>query len=259
MSDLNARRGLLITLAAGLVTLPAAARAEDKGWWSEHDGGGTVVRGSGNVVSEPRSVAPFQAVHLKGGMKLVLRQAPKEALEVRGDDNLLPFVETTVSERDGVPTLEIGSKKGTSYASRTRIVVTVDVASLKSLAISGAGDAVADGLKTGEFQVKVSGSGNVQLRQLAADALALKLDGSGSADVSGRTGKLAVAMAGTGSVAARELQADEVTVSIAGSGDAHVQARRTLAVSIAGSGDVDYTGEPTVRTSIAGSGRVTRR
>ena len=258
MTPLNARRGLLLALAAGLVTLTPAAGADDKGWWTEHYGG-TVVRGSGNVVTESRGVSPFQAVHLKGGMRLVLRQATKEALEVRGDDNLLGFVETAVTDRDGVATLEIGSKKGISYTSRTRIVVTVDVVSLKSLAISGSGDAVADGLKTGELKVKVQGSGDVQLRQLAADALALRLDGSGSVDASGRTGKLAVAIAGSGSVASRDLQADEVTVSIAGSGDAHIHARRTLAVSIAGSGDVDYTGEAIVRTSIAGSGSVTKR
>ena len=255
------RRTFLTLVAVAAMSTCTVAAAKDKdgeGWWTERDGG-AVVRGSGRIVSEPRAVTPFQAVHLRGAMKLVLRQGTKEAVEVRGDDNLLSLVETTVISRGGVPTLEIGSKRNASYTTRNRIVVTVDVVTLKALAITGAGDAEADGLKAGELNVHVAGSGDLRLRRLSADSLGLKLSGSGDVAASGRAGTLAVSIAGSGDVAARELEADDVTVSIAGSGDARVNARRTLSVSVAGSGDVEYTGDATVRSSIAGSGNVTKR
>ena len=44
-----------------------------------------------------------------------------------------------VITQDGVPTLEIGTKKGSSYTTRNRMVVTVDVVDLKAVAISGSG------------------------------------------------------------------------------------------------------------------------
>lgn len=238
-------RHLLGALAtAVLASAPALAAA-----------GGMVV-GSGKAVTEQRSVGSFQAVTLTGAMKVVLRQGAKEAVEVRADDNLLPLIETTVVERAGVPTLEIGTRRGASYSTHSRMVVTVDVVQLKALTLTGSGDMAADGLKTADLQVKVQGSGDVDLRRLAADTLGVRIAGSGDMSASGHAGRLDVAIAGSGDLVARDLVADDASVSIVGSGDARIQARKTLAVTIAGSGDVDYTGDAAVKTTIAGSGSV---
>jgi hypothetical protein len=254
---LSQRRYLLGAMAAGLV-MAGTSPAARAGWWSEGWGGNRVV-GSGNVTSETRPVGSFQAIHLKGAMKVVLRQTGKEAVEVRADDNLIGLVETTVVSRGGVPTLEIGVKKGASYSTRTRMIVTVDVAELRALEISGSGDVVADGLKTNEFRLGISGAGDVQLRQLAASSFSVNVSGSGDVSATGRTGKLSVSIAGSGDVSTQGLEADDVSVSIGGSGDARVNAKKTLRVSIAGSGDVDYTGDPAVTTSIAGNGTIKKR
>ena len=203
-------------------------------------------------------MGPFQGVLLKSGAHVVLRPAAKEAVEVRADDNLIGYIETTVTDRDGVPTLVIGAKKGASFTTRNRIVITVDVVNLKALTLAGSGDVEADGLKTAELKLKVHGAGDVQLRQLNTDALSIAVEGSGDVRASGRAARLGVSIVGSGDVTCRDLQAEEVSVSIAGSGDARVHANRTLAVNIAGSGDVDYTGEATVRSAIAGSGSVTK-
>ena len=64
-------------------------------------------------------------------------------------------------------------------------------------------------------------------------------------------------LAGSGDVHAADLVGEQVAVKIAGSGDAQVHATQTLAVSIAGSGDVRYRGHPRVSRAIAGSGEVT--
>lgn len=253
---LSPRRYLLGALVAGFV-MNGSVHAAEGSWWERF--GGTSITGSGQLVSEPRPVVPFQAVNLKGSMKLVLRQAAKEAVEVRADDNLLPLVDTAVVERNGLPTLEIATKRGASYSTRHRIVVTVDVVGLKALTLSGSGDAVAEGLKVGELQARIVGSGDLRLQQLNAEALAVKVSGSGDVLATGRTNRLAISIAGSGDVIARELEADEVSVSIAGSGDARVNARTGLDVSIAGSGDVRYTGDPAVKVSIAGSGDVKKQ
>lgn len=217
------------------------------------------VRGSGTVRTESRPASGFDAVEVKGGMHVVLRQGSREAVEVRADDNILPLVRTLVVRRASGATLEIGPAPDTSWSSRSNVQVTVDLTTLKALTLEGSGDVTCDALKTPALAIRVQGSGQVRLRQLDADDLDAQLSGSGDLDVAGRTRGLALAIAGSGDVKAASLAADTVSVSIAGSGDASVQARRSLAVSIAGSGDVSYTGDATVRTSIAGSGTVTRR
>ena len=221
--------------------------------------GGDTVVGSGRAQSQTRAITGFEAIALRGSMKLVLRQGARESVEVRADDNLLPLVETRVVDRSGVATLEIGPVANANWQTRSEMKVTVDLVTLKSLSVTGAGDVVSEALKTPALKLVVSGSGDLHLRQLSADELSVKVSGSGDVETSGRAARLSVAIAGSGDVNARALESDEVSVSIAGSGDASVNARKTLSVSIAGSGDVSYAGDAAVKTSIAGTGTVKRR
>lgn len=247
---------LVATIAALLVAAPA--RAGDGIRFSLF-GSGDRVTGSGTLVTESRAVSGFQAIALRSSMKLVLRQAGREGVELRADNNLLPLIETRVVDRGGVPTLEIGLKKNTSVSTNHPVTATIDLVTLRALSIQGSGDVVGDALKTPRLAVSISGSGNVRLRQLAADEVSAQVSGSGDIAFAGRTGKLSIAISGSGDVDTHELQADDVSVSVAGSGDADVNARRTLSVWIAGVGDVKYSGDAVVKSAISGHGQVTKR
>lgn len=215
------------------------------------------LTGSGTLATEPRSVPAFQAVLLKGSIDVQVRQAAVQKVEVKADDNLVPIVETTVVDRGGVPTLEVTTRRGTQFSSRNKLLVVVEVPTLQSLALSGNGDAVVEGIRTpGQFQALISGSGDMRLTQVEAAALVVRISGSGDVVATGRAPSLNVSISGSGDVVTRDLQADDVKVKIAGSGDARVRADKTLEVSIAGSGDVAYAGEASVRSSVAGSGSV---
>jgi len=246
-------------LAAALALSASATHAADStsNWYQRL--GVDVVKGSGNVQTEKRAVAPFEAIVLADSMTVAVRQTGREVVEVRADDNLLPLIETRVVDRVGVPTLQISLKKGAGYSTRTHVVVHVEVARLSGLTVSGSGDLEADGLQSAALKVSVSGSGDVKLRQVVADDLSLRISGSGDIHAEGRSTKLGIAIAGSGDVDSRALEADEVKINIAGSGDASVAARKALSISIAGSGDVTYTGDAVPKTSVVGSGTVTRR
>ena len=241
--------------AATLFALAPVARADDGplrlqlvGWSS--------VTGSGKLQTESRAVTGFQAITTHGSVNLVLRQGAREGVELRADDNILPLIETRVVDRGGVPTLEIGTKSGTSYSSRNPVVATIDLISLRALALAGSSDVACEALKSPALQVSVSGSGKLRLRQLDIDQLMVKVSGSGDVDFSGRATTLGLKIAGSGDANTRALEADDVAVSVAGSGDVTVNARKTLSVSVAGSGNVAYTGAAAVTSSVAGSGRV---
>src|SRR5580765_1612135 len=256
------RIAALLVVASASAVISTPARADDDGKVHRSffiNGGGARVTGSGRLASENRAVAGFQAIALRASMKLVLRQGPREGIELRADDNILSLIETVVVERGGVPTLEIAAKKGTNFSTGNPIVATIDLVTLRALSISGSGDVVGDGLKTPGLSVAISGSGNVRLKQLVADEVSARVSGSGDIEFSGRTAKLGVSISGSGDVKTRGLEADDVSVSVAGSGDADVTARRTLTVSIAGVGNVKYSGDATVKSSIAGRGNVTKQ
>jgi len=217
------------------------------------------VTGSGQIQSETRAVSGFQAIALKTSVKVVLRQGSREGAELRADDNVLPLIETQVVDSGGVPTLEIRTRRGTSYRTRTTPVVTVDLIRLSGITISGSGDVRGEQLKGANLKVDISGAGDVRLNKVAVDDVGIKVSGSGDIRLDGRAAKLAVAIAGSGDVNTAELEADDVSVGISGTGDATVNARKTLSVSIAGTGSVAYTGDAVPKTSIAGMGTVRRK
>lgn len=248
---------LVAVTTAAWVSTPA--HADDGNPRTSFWGSGTRVTGSGKLAAEQRAVTGFQAITLRTSMKLVLRQGTREGIELRADDNLLALIETVVVDRGGVPTLEIGTKKGSRFSTDHPIVATVDLITLRALSINGSGDVVGEALKTPGLAVAISGSGDVKLKQLVADEVSAKVSGSGDIELSGRATRLAISISGSGDVKTRALDADDVTIGVAGSGDVDVTARKTLTVSIAGVGNVKYSGEPTVKSSISGHGSVTKQ
>lgn len=248
------RRVLQFAAASAAAGLGTVARGASGSWLSVTD----PVAGSGKVTTEVRSASGFEAITLRSPMKLVLRQGGREGVELQGEDNLLPLVETRVLERDGVRTLEIGTRRGSSFSAHGKMVATVDFVTLRALAIDGSGDVTCDGLKSPDLVVTISGAGNVHIKRLEAGKLAVNVTGSGDLRFGGRTRRLAISISGSGGIDTRALEADAVSVDVAGSGAAKVIARKTLNVSIAGVGSVKYIGDPLVKSSIAGHGDVSK-
>lgn len=216
--------------------------------------------GSGKLASDARPVSAFDAIALTGSIELVVRQAEKEAVEVRTDDNLLSLVETVVEPSSRGQTLVIRVKRGENVRPSQNIKVTVDVAKLSHLSSAGSGDLKLQALRTPALRLVMSGSGDADISDLRSEQLEVHVAGSGNVQASGQATQVKLSIAGSGNVGLKSLIADDVSVRIAGSGDAKVTANKALGVSIAGSGDVEYSGNATaIRTSVAGSGRIVKR
>ena len=237
-------------LCAGLVACAALAAPA---WAGER------VSGSGRIATATRALAGYEGIALSAPFKLTLRAAGREGVQLRGDDNLLPLVETRVVESGGVRHLELRWKPGVQVASRDEIEVTVDLVKLRQLSVAGSGEVEGQVPASPALAIKVAGSGDVELSGVQSEELSIAVSGSGDVKMAGRATRLAVAISGSGEVDTDKLDADEVSVKLAGSGDAAVVAHKRLAVAIAGSGDVTYRGEAQPQLSVAGSGSVKRR
>lgn len=104
---------------------------------------------------------------------------------------------------------------------------------------------------------KLMGSGEMSLSEIDQPKLDVTINGSGSVNATGKVEKLALTIAGSGSAQTNGLEAKSAAVKINGSGDAEIKASVDAEVSLNGSGNVRLSGHPTLRKSeINGSGRI---
>ena len=193
------------------------------------------VPGSGTITTESREVSGFTAVALAGSGRLVVEQGEKETLSITADDNLLPLITSEV--KDGK--LRLGLKSNTSIKPSKEIEFRVGVKSLDGVDLSGSGNIDLKDLKGQELKVGLSGSGNIRAGG-EVEKLELRISGSGKSDTTG-------------------LKCKDATITISGSGNVIVATSEALDVKLSGSGSVEYVGEPRVTQKISGSGSVKRR
>jgi len=244
------QRRLFLALAATAL-VAGAAQAHDWSWGSRER-----VKGSGEIASETREPGAFDGVAMSGDFKIVIRQSSSNKVEIKTDKNILPLIETRISDSGKGRTLEIGVKRGYNISPSNTPQLVVEMPQLRQVSIAGSGDIKVEPMKTGAVEMSISGSGDLKFDSLQSERLGVSVSGSGDVSGTGKTGELKVSVAGSGDVKLRDMPADDVKVSIAGSGDVVVNAAKKLHVSVAGAGDVSYVGSPEISTSIAGSGKV---
>lgn len=193
---------------------------------------GHSIRGSGVRIDEERAVDGFHAVELETCATVVVRLGSGPAVRLSGDDNLLPYVTTDVS--NGV--LHIDASHSVSF--RSGLDIEIETPSLDGFHIEGSGD--------------------VRVESLAGERVELGIEGSGTLRALGRTNELVASIEGSGDLQLGELEAAHARVSIEGSGSMDVRVTHELRYSIEGSGEIRYAGDPELHGSIDGSGDVER-
>jgi len=211
-----------------------------------------IVVGSGQVITETRELAEFDAIELRisGDARVTIgKQTP---FEITGDNNILPLIKTEVHERR----LVISAER--KFKTKHSPDIKITVADLIEASIAGSGDLEISGVDNEKLALNVAGSGDLCFEG-KSDVLAAKVAGSGDIRLTGKAGQFTASVAGSGDIHGFDLAADSANASIKGSGDARLNVTGALTVQIFGSGDVHYKGNPTVCQQIAGSGDVKRR
>jgi Putative auto-transporter adhesin, head GIN domain len=267
MRHLTASTALLIAAA-----LSSAAHAEEQEWTLRikkeaqqlsiqlggthlYGSGANRIKGSGNVVSKARSVAPFSKLRVDGPVDVRLAPGAQEGVSVRADDNLEPYI-TTVVEGD---TLVVGIKPGSSFSTKNELVVAIDFKQLQRVQLRGSGDARIDRVKGDRFEAELSGSGDLSIGLLEVKELSARLSGSGDVSVAGQAEQQDWELSGSGDVAAASLSGRKVKARLSGSGDLRLGVSQELDAQISGSGDLSYSGRPSVKSQVSGSGELIAR
>ncbi len=193
---------------------------------------GDLVIGSGNLITESRSVGGFNGVTLSGVGRLHIEQAGSESLRITAEDNILPLLTSDVIGGR----LELGTRDGFRISPTHDVFYDLTAIELNELVVSGAGEIDAVRLDTAFLSVTLSGAASVHL--------------------DGRADSQRVVISGAASYQAGALRSREVSITISGSGLAVVRASERLDVNVSGAAVVEYYGDPVV--TVNGNGAVRR-
>ncbi len=192
------------------------------------------AKGSGSEKKEIRNVPAFSEIHSSGAYTIHISVGPEPRVTVKGDDNLLPLIETTVANH----CLNIKTKK--TVRPQLNLQITISTPELSILAMSGAGKTRVNGIRNDQFSLELSGAGSVILE--------------------GKTKALKLNLSGAGSINAEALKAEEVKVASSGAGKIDLFARNLLDVQISGVGAVSYRGNPkTINQRVSGLGKLIKK
>ena len=189
--------------------------------------------GNGKVVTKSRQVAAFNKVEIVGTFDVRFKRSTKQAVAVTIDSNIEPYILTKVT----AGTLLITEKPGVNFTTKNPIVVSLSAKEMMAINSSGAND------------LKLSG--------LQSDHFGLSLRGAGDVNIAGKVANFNLSLSGTGNVDASKLVTKNTRVMISGAGKASVYVTEKLDASISGIGGVTYYGDPDVVTrEISGMGSI---
>ena len=195
---------------------------------------GPAATGSGQA-SESREVHGFTRVELASFGDLQIDQTGTESLTIEAAPDVLPKLTSGVS--GGVLRLRLAP--GATVRSTTPVVYHLTVATLDSIAVSGAGEVTASNLR--------------------ADRLAVDIGGAGHITLAGTVNSQAVTISGTGNYDGENLQSATADVTVDGAAKAVVRVSTRLNATVDGVGSVQYIGNPQVTRKINGVGSVKPR
>ena len=191
------------------------------------------VHGSGNRKSEERKVASFTSIVTDGAFDITVVSQKQYALEIEGDDNILPMIATDVSGN----VLHIKNRSG--YSVSQPIKITISVPNLEAVSSNGAG--------------------RIKIADLKNDRFELDVNGAPSLEASGETKFLKIKANGAGNIDTHRLRATKADVNSNGVTQINLYAREQLDVVVSGPSNVTYEGDPVVNQTINGPGSIQKK
>jgi hypothetical protein len=244
---------------------------------------------------ETRSVSTFTEISFRIPGKLLLTQGNVQKVEIEGTSEALKKIETKVE--DGRLSIRREERDSDWDFNNEKFTVYITVKDIEAVTVSGSGSLIGQNkITTEHLNLKVSGSGSLQMDVNASGNIDADVSGSGNLDLkasckdysstvsgSGKIGVAAIAsgksefnisgygtikatgsakdtqviISGSGDLLAGDFEVGACSVRISGSGEVEINVKDSLDATITGSGTVSYKGDPHhVNGHSAGSGRV---
>jgi len=207
---------------------------------------------------QDRKISGFHAIASSGSFDVVLRQGSSESVKVEADADVINEIVTEVKNGILMihSKNSHGWNSGNFWNNR-KTTIYVIAKDLNSIGLSGSGDLkIQDQFNANSLQLKLSGSGDFQ-GKVNVKTLEAAISGSGDFNIGGRADESTVSISGSGDFDASNLMTKSTAIRVSGSGDANIYASEKIDASVSGSGDIHYGGHPkSVSKVVHGSGDV---
>ena len=191
------------------------------------------VQGSGKRETQKRQIASFTSISTEGAFHIEVTCQKELALEVEGDDNVLPLVTAEVSNN----VLRLSNTKG--YSTKEPVKIKISVPNLEGLSVNGAG--------------------RIDIKEMKNDSFEIDSDGAPFIVVSGTTKLVNIDTNGAGTIDTHKLRAARAVVESNGVSKIDLDVTDQLDVTVSGPSTVSYRGDPVVNKTVNGPGKVERR
>lgn len=191
------------------------------------------ITGSGKREMQKREVAPFTSIKTEGAFTIEVTCQKDLRLEVEGDDNILDYVSSDVSNN----VLRLRSTK--DYSVNEPVKFKISVPNLEGLSVSGAGKIEIKGINNEKFEIDSSGAPSIS--------------------VSGTTKVVDIDTSGAAKIDTHNLHASRAIVDTKGVSRVDLDVADQLDVTVSGPSSVYYKGDPVVNKTVRGPGKVEKR
>ena len=215
------------------------------------------ITGIGSIENDKREVGEFDEIELKTDFDVIIKErvmGDNNKLEVRAQNNLLPYIKTTVEGGRLIIDTE-GCVQATSP-----IEIFVKVNEISAVKLTGSGEITSKNtLHSENMTVSCDGSGSVNV-QVKAENITIANSSSGYVKVDGKAKRTKISLAGSGEIDAEFLKADEADIVLSGSGSVKAHASQKIDMNQSGTGSITYYGNPNQKTEVTtGPGSIIRK
>ena len=211
--------------------------------------------GSGNIVTEKRSVSNFSGIDASTSIDVEVKIGPAEEIRVEADDNVIKHVVTSVS--DGVLKIKI---ENLHMINDVHVKIYVTTPRLESVKASASASVkVLDVIKgSGKLSFEATSSADI-VAEVDAPEIEAEVNSAGSLTLSGKTKNYKAEASSSGDIMSSQLLSENADVDASSSGSIDVYASVSLDAKASSSGDIVYHGAAAVKQSVSSSGSVEKK
>ena len=212
------------------------------------------IKGEGPMINETRYQSGFDRIQVSIDAVLEIVQDSVFNLEISAQNNVLAVIETEVVDKE----LRINYRRNVWEHKRAKL--TLHAPAIKAITLSGSGDIwVQKSLSGPSLELRISGSGTLDIPVLNVDQLVAYVSGSGNVSIkSGSVTTENYTISGSGKIESEFIPCSVNTSNISGSGVISTYVTEKLTAYISGSGELRYRGSPSIYLEKSGSGKLTK-
>jgi len=206
--------------------------------------------GSGNIITEERSVGNFNKVSVSDGINLFIEQGSSGILTIEAEDNLIPRIGTRVI----FGKLMIGFTGFSFVIDSTKpINVYVKVKELNDIELSGGASISCDELKTDALEIDITGESNADLT-VQCNSMVIDAAGGSVINIEGVTDRQEIELNSWADYNAAGLDSRECFAEINSGASADIDVSERLVAEIHSNGVLNYTGNPDITQEVSSGG-----